>query len=167
VEGTIRSDPATNRFLDWARRHGRGVLARYLLAHPWQTARQTFDHRRRLLSGVTVGYLSPNQPRVLPGWLDRAIYPRRLRTIYLWLLVVGVWALAMWLWRGASRSWLVPVAALALQVPHAIVVYQGDTLEIPRHGILVAVTARLGIVLLALLALGRVVQWRRRETAPA
>ena len=164
VDGTIPSDPATNRFLDWARRHGRGVLARYLLAHPWQTVRQTFDHRRRLLSGVTVGYLSPNQPRVLPGWLDRAIYPRRLRAIYVWFLVVAVGALALWRWRGASRTWLVPVAALALQVPHAIVVYQGDTLEIPRHGILVAVTARLGILLLALLAIGRLVERRRPET---
>jgi hypothetical protein len=161
VEGTIPSDPATDRFLDWARRHGRGVLARYLAAHPWQTVRQTFDHRRRLLSGVTVGYLSPNQPRVLPGWLDRRIYPRRLRTIYLWFLVVGVGALVVWRWRGASPTWLVPVGALLLQIPHAIVVYQGDTLEIPRHGILVAVTVRLAILLLGLLAIGRVLEPRK------
>jgi hypothetical protein len=60
---------------------------------------------------------------------------------------------------------LVPVAALALQVPHAIVVYQGDTLEIPRHAILVAVTTRLSIVLLALLVVGRVVD-RRRPAPP-
>jgi hypothetical protein len=168
VEGTIPSDPATNRFLDWARRHGRGVLARYLLAHPWQTVRQTFDHRRRLLSGVTVGYLSRNQPRVLPGWLDRTIYPRRLRTIYLWFLVVGVGALVIWRWRGASPAWLVPVAALALQVPHAVVVYQGDTLEIPRHAILVAVTVRLAILLLAVLAIGRLLEPRKPpQTATA
>jgi hypothetical protein len=158
VEGTIPTDPATNRFLDWARRHGRSLLARYLLAHPWQTIRQTFDHRRRLLSGVTVGYLAANQPRVLPARLDRALYPRRLRTIYLWFLVVGVGALVVWRWRGAKQTWLVPVAALLLQIPHAIVVYQGDTLEIPRHGILVAVTSRLGILLLALLVVGRIVQ---------
>jgi hypothetical protein len=123
--------------------------------------RQTFDHRRRLLSGVTVGYLSANQPRVLPGWLDRRIYPRRLRTIYLWFLVVGVGALVVWRWRGASPTWLVPVGALLLQIPHAIVVYQGDTLEIPRHGILVAVTVRLAILLLGLLAIGRVLEPRK------
>lgn len=164
VEGTIPSDPPTVRFLDWARRHGRGVLARYLLVHPGQTIRQTFAHRRRLLSGVTVGYLSPNQPRVLPGWLDRRIYPRRLRTIYLWLLVVGLGALAVWRWRGASRTWLVPVGALLLQVPHAIVVYQGDTLEIPRHGILVAVTVRLAALLLALLAIGRLMEPKAPRT---
>ncbi|MDQ6914322.1 MAG: hypothetical protein M3155_00750 [Actinomycetota bacterium] len=165
VEGTIPSDPATQRFLDWARRHGRSVLARYLLAHPWQTVKQTFDHRKRLLSGVTVGYLAANQPRILPRPIERVIYPRRLRAIYLWLLVVGLAALVVWRWRGASRTWLVPVAALALQVPHAIVVYQGDTLEIPRHAILVAVTTRLAIVLLALLVVGRLVD--RRRPAPS
>jgi hypothetical protein len=168
VEGTIPSDPPTDRFLDWARRHGRGVLARYLAAHPWQTVRQTFSHRRRLLSGVTVGYLSPNQPRVLPGWLDRRIYPRRLRTIYLWFLVVGVGTLAIWRWRGASPAWLVPAGALLLQIPHAIVVYQGDTLEIPRHAIEFAVSVRLSLLLLALLAIGQAVAPRKPpQTATA
>jgi hypothetical protein len=105
---------------------------------------------------------------VLPGWLDRTIYPRRLRTIYLWFLVVGVGALVIWRWRGASPAWLVPVAALALQVPHAVVVYQGDTLEIPRHAILVAVTVRLAILLLAVLAIGRLLEPRKPpQTATA
>jgi hypothetical protein len=59
---------------------------------------------------------------------------------------------------GAARAGLVPAAALALQVPHAIVVYHGDTLEIPRHAILVAIGSRLGILLLALLVIGRLLE---------
>lgn len=165
VEGSIPSDPPTNRFIDWAVHHGRSVLVRYLLAHPWRTVRQTFDNRKHLLSGVTVGYKAPNQRRVLPDTIDALVYPRDVQSLYFWLVLVGFGAAAAWRRRGALRTWLVPVGALALQVPHAIVVYQGDTLEIPRHAILVAVTARLSILLLALFALGRLVEWRRRPLA--
>jgi hypothetical protein len=51
---------------------------------------------------------------------------------------------------GARRFWLVPAVALLVQLPHAIVVYQADTLEIPRHAVLVAVMTRLSLLLLAL-----------------
>ena len=43
----------------------------------------------------------------------------------------------------------VPAAGAAVQLPHAIVVYQADTLEIPRHAVLVAVMrTRLSLLVL-------------------
>jgi hypothetical protein len=167
AEGSIPSDPATDRFIDWARRDGRGVLARYLLVHPWQTVKQTFANRARLLSGLKSGYRAPDQRRIVPEPLASFLYPDRVAGVYAWLAVVGLAAAAVWRGLGARRVWLVPVGALALQVPHAIVVYHGDTLEIPRHAILVAITSRLGILLLALLAIGRLVELRRRAPAAA
>jgi hypothetical protein len=70
---------------------------------------------------------------------------------------VCVGALAVWRRLGARRFWLVPAVALLVQVPHAIVVYQADTLEIPRHAVLVAVMTRLSILLLALFAIDAIV----------
>jgi hypothetical protein len=168
ADGTIPSDPATDAFLEWAREHGRSTLARYLLAHPWQTVKDTFGKRQRLLAGVTVGYLSPGARRVVPDPLAPLIYPVNAQDVYFWLVLIGLGAGAVALTWGARRTWWVPGVALAVQVPHAIVVYEGDTLEIPRHAMLVAVTTRLALLLLALMALDRLVEvlTTRRARSP-
>jgi hypothetical protein len=160
AEGQLPSDPATDRFIEWSRKHGRSVLAGYLLRHPVGTFRQTFRNRQRLLAGVTVGYTSPNARRLLPQPLDNIAYPRGAQDVWFWLVVVCVGALAVWRRRGADRFWLVPAIALLLQIPHAIVVYQADTLEIPRHAVLVAVMTRLSVLLLALFVIDRIANLR-------
>lgn len=160
AEGGIPSDPETDAFLEWAREHGRGTLARYLLTHPAYTIKSTIGKRQRLLGGVTGGYLSPDARMVVPEPLDRLVYPRTAQDVYFWLIVIGMGALAVGLAAGARRDWLVPGVALALQVPHAQVVYHGDTLEVPRHAMLVAITSRLALLILALMVLDRVLETR-------
>ncbi|HVE69346.1 MAG TPA: hypothetical protein VNB64_12275 [Solirubrobacteraceae bacterium] len=173
AEGGIPSDPETDAFLEWAREHGRGTLARYLLTHPGYTLKSAIGKRQRLLGGVTGGYLSPDARIVVPEPLDRLVYPRTAQDVYFWLVAIGLGAVAVALTAGARRVWLVPAAALALQVPHALVVYHGDTLEVPRHAMLVAITSRLALLMLALMVLDRVLELRGgrmfdgRPTAPA
>jgi hypothetical protein len=175
AEGGLPSDPQTEEFLDWAREHGRNTLARYLLAHPIQTVKQTIGKRQRLLAGVTLGYRPPDARNILPEPIDELVYPRDAQDVYFWMIVIGLGAGVVGLTLGARRTWWVPVIAFAVQAPHAIVVYQGDTLEIPRHAMLVAVTTRLSLLLLAILACDRVLEARRdtrdagspkRETVP-
>lgn len=163
AEGQIPSDPATDRFIDWSVQHGRSVLAQYLLRHPLLAFKQTFRNRQRLLAGVTVGYTSPNARRLLPDPIDSMAYPRGSQDVWFWIVVVCVGALAAWRFLGARRFWLVPAVALLVQVPHAIVVYQADTLEIPRHAVLVAVMTRLSLLLLALFALDQLVGFSNRK----
>jgi hypothetical protein len=153
AEGQLPSNPAADRFIEWSRKHGRSVLAGYLLRHPVRTFKQTFRNRQRLLAGVTVGYTSPNARRLLPAPIDNIAYPRGSQDVWFWLVVVCVGALAVWRRLGAHRFWLVPAVALLLQLPHAVVVYEADTLEIPRHAVLVAVMTRLSLLLLALFAI--------------
>jgi hypothetical protein len=157
AERTLPSDPATDRFLEWSRKHGRGVLAQYLLRHPFGTFKQAVRNRQRLLAGVTVGYTARNARRLLPEPIENLAYPRGAQDVLFWLVVVCVGAVSVWRRIGASRVWLVPAIALLLQVPHAIVVYQADTLEIPRHAVLVAVMTRLSLLLLALFAIDAVI----------
>ena len=175
AEGGLPSDPETDEFLEWAREHGRNTLARYLLAHPFQTVKQTIGKRQRLLAGVTVGYRPPDARNILPEPLDELVYPRDAQDVYFWMIVVGLGAGAVALTLGPRRTWWVPAVAFAVQAPHATVVYQGDTLEIPRHAMLVAVTTRLSLLLLAILALERLLEARtatrrvgvaKPETAP-
>lgn len=165
ADGDLPSDPATDRFIEWAREHGRGVLARYLLTHPLRTFKQTFRNRQRLLAGVTVGYTAPNARRLLPAPIDNVAYPRNSQDVWFWLVVVCVAAIAVWRRLGAGRVWLVPGVALLAQLPHAMVVYHGDTLEIPRHAVLVAVMTRLSLLVLALFVLDAVVSRARPSTS--
>jgi hypothetical protein len=160
AEGSLPTDPRTDRFLTWTRDHGRGTLFRYLLTHPAYTVKSTIGQRQRLLGGVTGGYMSPDARIVVPAPLDRLIYPRTAQDVYFWLIVIGVGAAAVALAAGPRRAWLVPAVALVAQVPHALVVYHGDTLEVPRHAMLVAITTRLALLMLALLALDRLLEAR-------
>jgi hypothetical protein len=161
AEGGIPSDPQTDAFLEWARENGRNTLAKYLLAHPVDTVKQTIGKRQRLLSGVTAGYRPPDARNILPEPLDELIYPRDAQDVYFWMIVVGLGAGAVLLTLGGRRTWWVPGVAFALQAPHAIVVYHGDTLEIPRHAMLVAITTRLSLLILALFVLDRVLEHMR------
>jgi hypothetical protein len=164
AEGELPSNVATDEFIEWSRKHGRSVLAQYLLRHPLRTFKQTFRNRQRLLAGVTLGYTSPNARRLLPDPIDSIAYPRGSQDVWFWLVVVCVGALAAWRYLGAHRFWLVPAFALLVQLPHAIVVYQADTLEIPRHAVLVAVMTRLALLLLALFAIDAIAN-RKRESS--
>lgn len=162
----IPSDPASDRFLEWVRDHGRATLARWLVTHPRATLGPVVKYRRRLLGGVTVGYRSPDAREVLPEPLESLVYPHRVDSVLRWLLLVGAGAAAVALVVGSRRSWLVPGGLIALQLPHALLVYHGDTLEIPRHAILVAVSLRLGILLLALLVVDQALEGLARHRGP-
>jgi hypothetical protein len=52
----------------------------------------------------------------------------------------------------------VPIGLILLEIPHALLVYHGDTLEIPRHAILMAIMLRLGVLMLALFAVGALLE---------
>ena len=167
IGDTIPSDPATDRFLRWVRERGRATLARYLITHPRAALRPVVKYRKRLLSGVTVGYLPPGARPLLPEPLASVVYPNRVRSVLSWLGIVGAAALVAALAGLARPTWLVAVGVILLQLPHAMLVYHGDTLEIARHAVVMAIMLRLGILLLALLALGGVAERLAQARRPA
>lgn len=158
IGDSIPSDPATDRFLEWVRDDGRATLARFLMTHPRATLGPVVKYRRRLLGGVTEGYRPPDARELLPDPVASALYPRRVGSVMRWLAIVGVVTAAVGFTARPRRPWLVAGGLIALQLPHAVLVYHGDTLEIPRHAILVAVSLRLGILLLAVLVIGQALE---------
>jgi hypothetical protein len=155
---TIPSDARSDAFLRWVRRHGRATLARYLLAHPLASLRPLVKFRQRLLGGVTIGYRSPDARMALPEPIASALYPQRAADALLWLAVVSGVALLAALVGCPRWTWLVPIGLILLEIPHALLVYHGDTLEIPRHAILMAIMLRLGVLMLALFAVGALLE---------
>jgi hypothetical protein len=103
---------------------------------------------------VTIGYLPPGAKPLLPQRVASIVYPDRVDSVLRWLAIVSAAALVAALAGGARWTWLVPVGVILLQLPHALLVYHGDTLEVARHAIVMAIMLRLGILLLALLVLG-------------
>ena len=95
-------------------------------------------------------YRAAGTDPLLPApWARSCIRPRWL-AILVWLAVVI--AAAAWLARrGAARPvWLVPAVATLLQLPHAAIVWHGDTIEIARHALTVSVVTRLGLLVLSI-----------------
>ena len=155
---TIPSDPPSDAFLRWVRRHGRATLARYLFAHPVAALRPLVKFRQRLLGGVTIGYRSPDARMALPEPIASGLYPERGDGALAVLAVASAVALVTALVARPRRTWLVAIALILLEIPHALLVYHGDTLEIPRHAILMAIMLRLGTLMLALFALGALIE---------
>ena len=156
---SVRSDPRTEAVLDWVRGHGRTTLALYIVTHPVETLRSVKRDDEELLSGVrAVRYHSPHARRALPAWLAGIVYPIQVRGILVWLAFASLAALGAALVAGPRRAWLVAIGLILLEIPQAVIVYHGDTLEIARHAIQMAIMLRLGILLLAVLAVGALVE---------
>jgi hypothetical protein len=178
---TLGEDPRLEPFRRWIRERGRRTLATYLLTHPYRAWKPVFTDRdilfatepaRRLPNGgPLISYRSPGTSPLLPEFVGDVVYPPSVAALAAWalvLLVVGTWLA----WRGAARAmWAVPGVALALQLPHAAIVWNGDAVEIPRHALLVGVMTRasllLATILLADAALGLLRRARTRPQAQA
>jgi len=159
---TVPTDPPTEVFLEWVRAHGRGALVGYLLTHPYRTVKPVVGQRRRFVNAFE-GYRSRETRAVLPATIDDLVYPATYQAVFFWLVAVGLGAAAVARRHGARATWLVPLAIVPLQIPHALAVWHGDTLEIPRHGILVGVLLRLAVLLAILLAADALLSRRREQ----
>jgi hypothetical protein len=148
-------------FLRWVRDEGRQTLAAYLLTHPYRALESVVDDAEPILATDPAGYeglgqsaLAPYRAEgtdpLLPAPLDDVAYPPSVAALLVWLaLVIGATA---WLARlGLARPlWLVPAVATFLQLPHAVVIWHGDTNEIARHALAVSVVTRLGLLVLSI-----------------
>jgi hypothetical protein len=171
LQSPLLSDPRMAAFRIWVRDHGRWTLARYLATHPYRAFRPVVEHDEQLFlgqgDGALVRYRARGTQPLLPAALGTVVYPDSIAAILTWLVIVT--AAAAWLaWRGLARAvWLVPVVTVLLQVPHAAIVWNGDTLEIPRHALLVGVLTRLGLLILTLFLVDAALEWRRQRSSGA
>jgi len=154
-------------FQVWLADHGRRTYFRYLLTQPAYVAEAFGDFKRALLFPHVRRYASSSGPWRFP-LLPDVLYPRNawMPLVYL-ALAVGL-ALAAFRAAGPRLSWAIPAFLILGSVPFALVSYHGGALEVDRHALLPSLFLRLGTLLLALMALDRLLSRRAggREPAP-
>ncbi|MEY2426478.1 MAG: hypothetical protein QOI61_2050 [Actinomycetota bacterium] len=148
-------------FRRWASKHGRITLVRYIVTHPrWSIGKPL--RSPDMLGGPLTnppltsyggsGYLSP-----LPAELQRLVFQQNNAALWVEVLAIaGVLAIG---WRrGDPQTWVLPAMIAALGVPHALLAWHGDTLEVGRHGVAAVVQLRVGLAMVAVIAASRIRQ---------
>jgi hypothetical protein len=151
------TDPETDAFLDWVADHGRVTLASYLVTHPAYALEPLLTERDVLIDAVP-GYRVRGVRLVFPP--AEVAYVRSSSAVFALLGVTVVGGAVTARVAGAARWWIVPTAGLAMQVPHAVVVWHGDTLDVARHALVLGLSLRLCALLLALFAVSAWLDWR-------
>jgi hypothetical protein len=147
--------PGNLAYFEWLGEDGDRVYLQYLLSHPGYTLSAPFRD--------TTTWLAPENFRigiarsVLPSPVEQLLYPRGAFQLWFWFVLVGLAAVLVALRLGAPRTWVVPVAAGALAIPHGMIVWLGDAADVDRHAVQVAVEVRLALLLLAVLVADRLV----------
>lgn len=100
-------------------------------------------------------YGGPGYESLLPVEAQRLIFEDAPAALVLEALAVAVVVVIALARRDPPGGWVLPVAVAAIAVPHALLAWHGDTLEIGRHAITAAVELRLGLVMAAIVALDR------------
>jgi hypothetical protein len=144
-------DPELAKVREWLTRHGGPTYVAYLLEHPQASLVTPLRKLPSILSPNGLdGYTAPGYEPILPRRFDPGRRPGGTALLLLGVLALGTAAVAA-LRRRAARTWLVPIVLLLISVPQALLVWNGEPIEIGRHGLLVGQTARLALLVLALL----------------
>lgn len=152
-------DPDTQAFL---RDQWRGAYLGWLLRNPGYAVFEPWKHAREPLSPE----FAMAAPRtVLPELVQKVAFSRATGRVALWLLAVGaLWAVAWWLRRQASAVDAVAAALVALALVSFALVWH-TSWELARPALPIAVTLRLALLVLVVLAIGRLVSGSRWPTS--
>jgi hypothetical protein len=155
--------PGLTSFRRWIASHGRTTYLRYSLEHPGYGIRAPARDWRVLLFPDVLSYFELPRGAPLPEVVQENVYPGSVGTMLFYTVIaltVAGWAV----WRGDMRlTCVVPVGLLLSTIPHALVIWHGSGLELPRHAISVAVLFRVGIVLLFFFSIDALLTERRRR----
>ena len=147
-------DPQLRPFRQWILRSGRRTYASYLLSHPHVALDQPLRRSGLLLSPVGLDFYKPRGFHdLLPRSVDRLIFLRSGRNVLIWLMLAAGVAGALSIVRsrgGPSLVWLLPAAAV---LPLALLIWNSEPREVPRHELVPIVMSRLSLLTFCLLIL--------------
>jgi hypothetical protein len=171
--------PELAYFRPWFATCARSTYLRYLVTHPDASLGEPLRQLDYLVAPPRArpygldGYRPPGYRDVLPHLAIRALFSENGWAVLGAMIAALTLAVASWRASYADRTWLVPALMLISTVPLAVIVYNGDAIGVQRHALVVAITARLGLIVLglflvdavwsALVELGR----RRHPAVPA
>ena len=147
-------DPQLRSFRQWILRSGRRTYASYLLSHPHVALDQPLRRSGLLLSPVGLDFYKPRGFHdLLPQIVDRLIFLRSGRNVLIWVMLAAGVAGALSIVRsrrGPPLVWLLPAAAV---LPLALLIWNSEPREVPRHELVPIVMSRLSLLTFCLLIL--------------
>ncbi len=157
-EERFEAAPSLKQFLPWFNSRARSVYAGYLVDNIGSTVADPVRHLGLMVSPSSSTrdiqalplriYAASGYRDALPGPVRLVAYVSSASLLLAWTVAAGFcmvgFALAG-LWR---RSWWVALIVVASTIPHALIVWTGDDLSLGRHGLLLAVFLRLGLIVL-------------------
>jgi hypothetical protein len=147
------NDPRLAAYRHWADENGQQTYLRYALTHPVWSVTEPFREAAVLLP--TNHAYAENYRAAVPNGVDRRLLQRK-DVLYVSFAAVVVFAIAVAVIRRPNRRWLIPAFLVGLAIPATIAVWHGDTEDLRRHGLEVAVQLRVGLLLLFAVALDAV-----------
>lgn len=145
-------DPGLRPFRRWMLRSGRKTYASYLLSHSDVAIAKPLGRSGLLLSPVGLDFYKPPGFRdALPSFADRIVFPRSGRNVLIWLVLGAGVAGALATARTSRGKWLLPLATAASALPLAILIWDSEPREVPRHELVPIVMSRLSLIALGLL----------------
>ena len=148
-------DPRLAPFRAWFAGHGKQSYLRWLAAHPEISLGpplRNVGHLYAPMPSELAIYRSPGSRSSLPRALDHLVYPRRSGGLAAFALLALLSAAFLARKGGIDRLAIVPAAVLLSTLPVALIVWNGDSVELDRHLLGGAILARLGVLVLACIA---------------
>jgi hypothetical protein len=143
-------------FRRWLLRSGRATYASYLLSHRHEAIDRPLRRAGLLLTPVGLDFYKPRGFReLLPRALER-IFPASGRNVLVWLALAAAVAAALASAGRGRLALLIPVAIGASALPLAILIWDSEPREVPRHELIPIVSSRLALLALCLLVLDQV-----------
>lgn len=155
AERAFYEHPALEPYRAWLHADGKSCYVRWLLSVPGQSLRQPLADFESLVRFERVDRFFPRSYRpvlrspaptgnaaerpVLPGYLERLLYPRdALRWLWALTSMAALAAIAGRAWKS-NPAWSVFIALNLLVYPHLFIVWHGDILGTDRHALSLAV----------------------------
>ena len=154
-------DPALASYRRWRDERGRTTYLAWLLTRPGSTIKDSLFHVPAITTQDRSDYLPAGYHPTLRGALADLVPHTRLGAAVSFVAAVILSALAM-ARRRTTPLLTVGIVLLALAIPHALVVWNGDGFEFIRHGVGLDMQFRLAVVFIVAGSIPGVIGLRER-----
>jgi hypothetical protein len=145
------TDPSINRLIAWLGEDGERLTIQYLISHPGYFLFAPLGDIQHIVNGQYAEYrltaTTPAPARI--RWLSFITYPRFvwLPLLFLVLALVSIGLILDRSNRGRTIWYIIPILFLTAY-PLAVLAWHGDTNDIERHSVQVAIQLRLAVWIL-------------------
>ena len=142
---SLRRDPRLREFLPWFLQHGNATYRSYLIDNPAASLGVPTRRFPLILSDAALAHYRAPGFRTPPNVLEHFFYPSSGKHLILIELCLGALAALGLSRRVFRRGWILPVGLMLSALPLAILVWDGEPSEVPRHALLVGISSRLAL----------------------